>query len=104
MVMRPDVLASAIDATLAGDEGAEGQPLIYFSPRGRRLDQALVQEVRNAGGATPVCGRYEGGVERLLQAGLVVEVCLGAFILPGGQNGSASWREGGVQYVKIWVV
>ena len=85
MVMRADVLATAIDETLAGDEGAEGQPLIYFSPRGRRLDQALVQEVRDAGGATLVCGRFEGVDERLLQARPVVEVSLGDFVLSGGE-------------------
>lgn len=86
MVMRPDVLASAIDETLAAaGPAATGQPLIYFSPRGRRLDQALVHEVRDAGGATLVCGRFEGVDERLLQARPVVEVSLGDFVLSGGE-------------------
>lgn len=87
MVMRPDVLASALDATLGGAEGtaAKSQPLIYFSPRGRRLDQALVHEVKAAGGATLLCGRFEGVDERLLQARPVVEVSLGDFVLSGGE-------------------
>lgn len=86
MVLRPDVLAAAIDETLAaaGPEAA-GQPLIYFSPRGRRLDQALVHEVKAAGGVTLVCGRFEGVDERLLQARPVVEVSLGDFVLSGGE-------------------
>lgn len=88
MVMRPDVLASALDATLDGATdaaAAKSQPLIYFSPRGRRLDQALVHEVKAAGGATLLCGRFEGVDERLLQARPVVEVSLGDFVLSGGE-------------------
>lgn len=86
MVMRADVLASALDETLAaaGTDTGE-QPLIYFSPRGRRLDQALVHAVKAAGGATLVCGRFEGVDERLLQARPVVEVSLGDFVLSGGE-------------------
>ena len=87
MVMRPDVLAAAIDDTIAAgqDRGAAEQPLLYFSPRGRRLDQALVHEVKAAGGATLLCGRFEGVDERLLQARPVVEVSLGDFVLSGGE-------------------
>lgn len=89
MVMRPDVLAAAIDDTVAaaqaGNSAVAQQPLIYFSPRGRRLDQALVHEVKAAGGATLICGRFEGVDERLLQARPVVEVSLGDFVLSGGE-------------------
>jgi tRNA (guanine37-N1)-methyltransferase len=83
MVMRADVLAAALDATLAGSPA--GQPVYYFSPRGRRLDQALVQAAKAAGGATLVCGRFEGVDERFLQALPVVEVSLGDFVLSGGE-------------------
>ena len=51
----------------------------------RRLDQALVHEVKAAGGATLLCGRIEGVDERLLQARPVVEVSLGDFVLSGGE-------------------
>ena len=86
MVMRPDVLAAAIDATLAeaGPEAAS-QPLVYFSPRGRRFDQALAREWLEAGGATLICGRFEGVDERLLEARKVTEVSLGDFVLSGGE-------------------
>ncbi|WP_300295474.1 tRNA (guanosine(37)-N1)-methyltransferase TrmD [Ferrovibrio sp.] len=89
MVMRPDVLAAAIDETVAAaqaeDPAVAQQPLIYFSPRGRRLDQALVHEVKAAGGATLLCGRFEGVDERLLDARPIVEVSLGDFVLSGGE-------------------
>ena len=84
MVMRPDVLASAIDQVLA-DEAAQAQPLIYLSPRGRTLDQAMAHELANAGGATLICGRFEGVDERVLEARNVVEVSIGDFVLSGGE-------------------
>ncbi|ANK81656.1 MAG: tRNA (guanosine(37)-N1)-methyltransferase TrmD [Rhizobiales bacterium NRL2] len=80
MVMRPDVLAAAIDASHAA-----GGPLIYFSPRGRRLDQELVGTVREAGSATLICGRFEGVDQRVLDARGVMEVSLGDFVLSGGE-------------------
>src|SRR5471032_405973 len=40
MVMRADVAAAAIDAV-----DAKVRPLIYLSPRGKRLDQARVREL-----------------------------------------------------------
>jgi tRNA (guanine37-N1)-methyltransferase len=83
MVLRPDVLAEALDATLAGRDDA--QPRIYLSPRGRRLDQAVVRELVEAGGATLVCGRFEGVDERVLEARRLEEVSLGDFILSGGE-------------------
>ncbi len=86
MVMRADVLAAAIDATVArAGAVAAHQPKVYFSPRGRRLDQALVREMVAAGGATLVCGRFEGIDERLIEGRGLVEVSLGDFVLSGGE-------------------
>ena len=82
MVMRADVLAAAVDDAMAA---LPGKPVVYFSPRGRRLDQALVQELRQAGGAVLLCGRFEGIDERLLDARPVTEVSLGDFVLSGGE-------------------
>lgn len=86
MVMRPDVLAAAVDGTLqAAGEVARRQPLVYFSPRGRPLDQACVRDMAAAGGATLVCGRFEGVDERVLEARAIAEVSLGDFVLSGGE-------------------
>ena len=71
MVMRPDVLADAIDATreraeraAAADRGATtanaAVPLIYLSPRGRRFDQSRAGGLAAGAGAVLVCGRFEG--------------------------------------------
>ena len=81
MVMRADVLAAAIDAANTPDT----EKLIYLSPRGRTMDQALARELKDAGGATLICGRFEGVDERVLEARNVEEVSLGDFVLSGGE-------------------
>src|SRR5215470_16157267 len=52
MVMKPDVLAAAIDAV-----GADERPRLLMSPRGERLTQAFVRELAAAQGAIVICGR-----------------------------------------------
>ncbi|MCF8468838.1 MAG: tRNA (guanosine(37)-N1)-methyltransferase TrmD [Sneathiella sp.] len=83
MVMRPDVLGPAIDAVAAEQPGIER--IIYFSPRGRVIDQAFVRELADGPGAILVCGRFEGIDQRVLETRDVEEVSLGDFILSGGE-------------------
>ena len=84
MVMRPDVLDRAIEATVAA-AGDRAGPLIYFTPRGRHLDQKRVRELAAGPGVTLLCGRFEGVDQRLLDAREVEEVSLGDFVLSGGE-------------------
>ena len=78
MVMRPDVLDEAI-----GPE--DGRPLIYLSPRGETLSQALAAELAAGPGVRLLCGRYEGVDERLLQARGARDVSIGDYVLSGGE-------------------
>ena len=80
MVMRPDVLAAAIDAT-----GGKDGRLIYLSPRGRILDQALARELAAEPVVGLICGRFEGVDERVLEARGIEDVSLGDFVLSGGE-------------------
>ncbi|PWC43514.1 tRNA (guanosine(37)-N1)-methyltransferase TrmD [Azospirillum sp. TSO22-1] len=85
MVMRPDVLDAVFTET-CGPPGVEGRGrVIYLSPRGRVLDQALVKELAATPVVTLLCGRYEGVDERVLEAHGVEEVSLGDFVLSGGE-------------------
>ena len=90
MVMRPDILAAAIDSTcptkceVPGDT-ARNRAVVYFTPRGRPLDQARVQTLASGPGVVLVCGRFEGVDERVLLARGVEEISLGDFVLSGGE-------------------
>jgi len=79
MVMRPDVL----DAAIRGSGGTG--PLIYMSPRGRRLDQPLVRELAAGPGVRVLCGRFEGVDQRVLEAHGALEISAGDFVLSGGE-------------------
>ena len=82
MVMRPDVLAAAIDATIAG---GEDEALIHLSPRGAPLTQARVRELSARRRLVLVCGRFEGVDERAIQARELEEISVGDYVLSGGE-------------------
>ena len=82
MVMRPDVLAAAIDA--AAPPG-DPRPRLLMSARGRPLNQAMVREFAQQPGLHIVCGRFEGVDERVIEARGLQEVSLGDFVLSGGE-------------------
>lgn len=83
MVLRPDVLAAAIDEVLAHQTAP--RPIIYLSPRGKLLTQQRVRELRGGSGVVLICGRFEGVDERLLRTRGIEEVSLGDFVLSGGE-------------------
>jgi tRNA (guanine37-N1)-methyltransferase len=82
MVMRADIVDAAIEGALAM---APALPLLYLTPRGRRLDQARVRELAAGPGVLLLCGRYEGIDQRLIEARQPEEVSLGDFVLSGGE-------------------
>lgn len=82
MVMRPDVVDAAIAAALpAGFD----LPLVFLTPRGRPLDQAVVKALAAGPGVVLLCGRYEGVDERVLATRRPIEISLGDFVLSGGE-------------------
>jgi len=82
MVLKPDVLAAAIDATVEHDDP---RPRLMLSPRGRLLDQAYVRELAAGPGVILVCGRFEGVDERVLESRNLKEVSIGDYVLSGGE-------------------
>jgi tRNA (guanine37-N1)-methyltransferase len=86
MVMRADVIDRALDHAIKLDETqGGGSPVVYLSPRGRKLDQERVREIAAGPGIILLCGRYEGVDQRALDARDVEEISLGDFVLSGGE-------------------
>lgn len=83
MVLRADVVGPAIEE--ASQRGSFNRPLIYLSPRGRRMDQRMMQNLARSDGAMLICGRFEGLDERVIDHYGVQEVSLGDFIMTGGE-------------------
>jgi tRNA (guanine37-N1)-methyltransferase len=82
MVMRPDVVDAACTAALAA---GPARPLVYLTPRGQLLDQALARELVGGSGVILVCGRYEGLDQRVIEARAMREVSVGDYVLSGGE-------------------
>ncbi len=82
MVMMASPLASAIDA--AKSDGAQ-LPVIYLSPQGQPLTQQKVNQLASSAGFTLLCGRYEGIDERVLSSRVSEEICVGEFVVSGGE-------------------
>ncbi len=94
MVMRADVIERAIlslpssSSALedkASSRGKKTERLLYMSPRGKVLNQAMVKELSAYQTITILCGRYEGVDERVLQAHGFEEVSIGDYVLSGGE-------------------
>ncbi len=83
MVMLAEPLLRALDAVQAA-RGAPA-PVVHFTPTGRRLDQALVNEFAAGPGAVLLCGRYEGIDQRFIDRRVTHELSLGDFVLSGGE-------------------
>ena len=82
MVMRADVVAASLDATVPADDP---RPRLLMSPRGRPLTQARVRALIAGPGVAIVCGRFEGVDERVIAARGLEEVSVGDYVLSGGE-------------------
>jgi tRNA (guanine37-N1)-methyltransferase len=79
MVLKPDILARAIDET------PHTGPRLLMSPRGEPLSQAFVKELAAGPGCLIVCGRFEGVDERVIEKRNLREISIGDYILSGGE-------------------
>lgn len=82
MVMKCDPIVAALEH-LKGKNSLER--VIFLSPRGKRLDQALVRELAQAPDLVLLCGRYEGVDERVVQRYITDEISIGDYVLSGGE-------------------
>lgn len=94
MVMTPEPLVPAIEA-LAGEKGPGRRArVVYLTPQGRRLDQAMLETLAAGPPLVLVCGRYEGIDQRVLDLAVDDEISVGDFVLSGGEIPSMVLIEG----------
>ncbi len=82
MVLKPDVLAAALDSV------TDGRPMLAMTPRGRPLTQARIRDLAVGPGAIILCGRFEGLDERIFEARDLEPVSIGDYVLAGGELGA----------------
>jgi tRNA (guanine37-N1)-methyltransferase len=82
MVMKPEPIAAAIEATL---EAGGGRRIVYLTPSGQRFTQRVAGELSLEPAVTLLCGRYEGVDQRVIDAFVTDELSIGDYVLSGGE-------------------
>ena len=83
MLLRPDVVASALDKNLN-----PGEKIIYLSPKGKKFDQSKAKSISKLDKVNILCGHFEGVDQRLLETRNIEEYSIGDFVLSGGETAS----------------
>ena len=83
MVMMPQPVVDAIQANAEA-----GMRRIYMSPRGRTLNQKIVEEYARCDSLLFLCGHYEGVDQRALDLCIDEELSIGDYVLTGGELGA----------------
>ena len=83
MLLRADVLAKSLD-----QNKIEGGRIFYLSPKGKKLDQKMAQELSQEKSISLICGHFEGVDERIISTRNIEEISIGDFILSGGETAS----------------
>ena len=81
MLMKPDVVASAIDKNVK-----KGEKVIFLTPRGKIFNQNIAKELSSEKTINIICGRFEGIDQRDVETRNIQEYSLGDFILSGGET------------------
>lgn len=74
-----------VDCVEAVQQQADTGHLVMLTPGGRRLDQAIVEQLATHDRLVLVCGRYEGFDERVKAILAPVEISIGDYVLSGGE-------------------
>ena len=94
MILKPEPIFECMDRLdpAPRDERVSGEvaeSVILLSAQGRRLNQALAQELVKFDRMVLICGRYEGVDERVSEYLADREVSIGDYVLSGGELGAA---------------
>ena len=82
MLMKVQPLEVTIEAVREKNPLAQ---LVYLSPQGKPVDQAMLANQVEAQSVIFLCGRYEGVDERLIQKEVDQEWSIGDYVISGGE-------------------
>jgi len=90
MVMKPEPIFQAVTMTLGYgleelDRLKRDVEVVLLSPRGRRLEQELVESLARKPHLALICGRYEGVDERVREKLCTETISIGDYVISGGE-------------------
>ena len=88
LIMRADVIERAFNDNFLIDEFVDNQKkqIILPSPRGEKFCQKTAQSIANIDEIIFLCNRYEGIDQRAIEYYKMRQVCIGEYILMGGET------------------
>ena len=81
MLLKADVLANALDQKVK-----KGERVFYLSPKGKKFDQKLAQNLSKEISISLICSHFEGVDERVLATRNIEEISIGDYVLSGGET------------------
>ena len=81
MLLKADVLATSLDQNIK-----KGERVFYLSPKGKKFDQKLAQDLSKDKSISLICGHFEGVDERVLITRNIEEISVGDYVLSGGET------------------
>jgi len=81
MLLKADVLATSLDQNIK-----KGERVFYLSPKGKKFNQKLAQDLSKEKSISLICGHFEGVDERVLTTRNIEEISVGDYVLSGGET------------------
>ena len=81
MLLKADILANSLDRKVK-----KGERVFYLSPKGKKFDQKLAQDLSKEKSISLICGHFEGVDERVLTTRNIEEISIGDYVLSGGET------------------
>ena len=81
MLLKADVLAKSLDQNIK-----KGERIFYLSPKGKKFDYKIAQDLSKEKSISIICGHFEGVDERVLSTRNIEEVSIGDYVLSGGET------------------
>jgi tRNA (guanine37-N1)-methyltransferase len=97
MILRPEPIIGAFNSFKLKKKERK---VIYFSPKGRKLDHNYIINLTKIKNIVLICGHYEGIDQRVIDLIVDDEISLGDFVLTGGEIAAMALVDASVRHLE----